>query len=635
MAAIAIRGLFRAMADSANGLRQWLSTELDHGGDRTLCEARDSLAASLARDITSDEAADILAQTVTCAAPILGALPQQSAQACQWLSRDLTAWERWAIDQAALPSTPCQAASTDYVRHRSRIQNPGNSDHGSSKICAADRLYENFLHYYCRDGRKRRGVFFTPQPIADYIVREADRMLREECSLDEGLGSPQAWILDPAAGTGVFLLSVIEQLHQALTTEGCQDGQNDARISERWNELVPTLLQRLVGIEIIPAAALLAKLNVAIKLAETGYRFEQPATINIVLGDALTPAVHSALRIPHSAFPVLLGNPPFSSLSTSTNDWIARLVRGDDEIRGYVRANGQSLNERKTWLHDDYVKFIRLAQWHVEQADCGLVGFVTNHGYLDNATFRLMRQELLRIFPLVRIVDLHGNRKKHEVAPDGDHDENVFGLDQGVAIGLFGRPEIPKKSVSERVTRGPVEFADLWGSRESKLEALKAHSLTLRVSVPQPPQWRFIPQATHCSHSAYASAWSLAEAMPVHATAPVTARDHFVVAFTAEELRQRIAEFRDRSIPDDEIRHRYFTRTRSARYQVGDTRGWKLSAARRMVAADQDWQSKIIRCLYRPFDWRFVFWHPAMIDWPRREVTRHLIEGAGKFGMEA
>jgi predicted helicase len=122
--------------------------------------------------------------------------------------------------------------------------------------------------------------------------------------------------------------------------------------------------------------------------------------------------------------------------------------------------------------------------------------------------------------------------------------------------------------------------------------------------------------------------------MPVHTTAPVTARDHFVVAFTIEELRARIEAFRDLSIPDEEIRRRYFQRTRSARYQSGDTRGWKLADARQIVAADRDWPQKIVRCLYRPFDWRYVFWHPAMIDWPRAEITGHLIEEGLRDGVK-
>src|SRR5206468_1575213 len=157
---------------------------------------------------------------------------------------------------------------------------------------------------------------------------------------------------------------------------------------------------------ILPASAFLAKLNVALKLAEVGCDFQHAARINIITGDALSPNTQSKIQNLKFKIPVLLGNPPFSSLSTTTNEWIARLVRGDDDVRGYVRANGQRLQERKTWLHDDYVKFIRLAQWHVEQAGCGIAGFITNHGFLDNATFRLMRHELLRAFPRIEIIDL-------------------------------------------------------------------------------------------------------------------------------------------------------------------------------------------------------------------------------------
>src|SRR5262249_45728329 len=160
--------------------------------------------------------------------------------------------------------------------------------------------------------------------------------------------------------------------------------------------------------------------------------------------------------------------------------------------------------------------------------------------------------------------------------------------------------------------------SDLWGSRDEKLAALAAttsHSRQPSLAIrdrelnPQQPNWRFVPVTAAAACVKYGSAWSLADAMPVNTTAAVTARDHFVVAFTREELIARINEFRDLKIPDDEIRQRFFQRTRSARYQTGDTRGWKLSEARRIVADDDCWQEKIIRCLYRPFDWRFVFWH--------------------------
>jgi len=540
---------------------------------------------------------DTVAQAAVCGAPILASGRNDHA-ALNWLCRQLAPWESFALEQALRPSLSPSLPFSPSPSH----------------------LYDAFLHHHARDRRKRHGVFFTPQPIADYIVRRIDAALRNDFGLPGGLADDSAFrtphsafLLDPACGTGVFLLAVIDFLH--------------SRLADCWNELVPALLPRLIGIELLPAAAFLAKLNIALQLAETGYDFRQPGSIQIHTADALDPNLQFAICNLQSAIPVLLGNPPFSSLSTNTNDWIAGLVRGDGQTRGYLRAGDERLGERKTWLHDDYVKFIRLAQWHVEQAGRGIVGLVTSSGYLSNATFRLMRQELLRVFPRIEILDLHGSRKAHEVAPDGGPDENVFGLAQGVAIGIFSRPATPTRSVSEGLPEHRLTSGDLWGSRDAKLAALSnGHPVTTATAAPAPPDFRFTSSPHHAGHPEYAAAWSLAEAMPLNATAPVTARDHFVVAFTQDELRQRVAEFRDLAIPDDEIRRRYFQRTRSARYETGDTRGWKLAAARRAVAADADWETRIVRCLYRPFDWRHVFWHPAMIDWPRAEVTRHLIE---------
>jgi Type ISP C-terminal specificity domain/N-6 DNA Methylase len=616
--------LVRQLVAAAHDLRQRFTAELA-AGSAVLNEARASLGEVLQREVTADEAADILAQAAACAAPVLA-----TGSAPAWLFEQLSVWERFACSVALSAGSPPLPLAPTSPQH----------------------LYEPFLHRYAAGDRKRRGVFFTPQPIAHYIVAQLDLLLRDEFNLPNGLAacstlhaphSAFPLLLDPACGTGVFLLAAIDHIFRTLRTHWIEEGCDAGDRHRRWNDFVPDLLPRLVGIEILPAAALLAKLNLTFYLAQTGCDFPMPCRLHILTGDALAPRLHSEMGHPKSAIPVILGNPPFSSLSTNTNPWIARLIRGDDEIRGYLCAGGERLGERKTWLHDDYVKFLRLAQWHVEQAGRGVVGFVTNHGYLDNATFRLMRQELLRVFPHIQIVDLHGNRKNHEVAPDGGRDENLFGLDQGLAIGLFSRGAgVPP---DRTLTRGAneeyasrIERSDLWGTRESKLAALADPALAPRACLfaPQSPHWRFAPSATSLPHPEYASAWSLADAMPVNTPAPVTARDHFVVSFTRDELVRRVAEFRDLAIPDDEIRRRYFTRTRSARYPPGDTRGWKLSAARRAVAADTGWQSKIVRCLYRPFDWRYVFWHPAMIDWPRTEVTRHLMaeEESSKFRVQ-
>lgn len=560
--------------------------------------------------------ADALSQAIVCARPLIQVQREALTPAAAWLLRQSSDWERYVLQQV-LADSPSAAAMEGLPM---------------------DHLYEFFLQEYSRAHRKRGGVFYTPPELVRLIVRNTDRLLREEFGLQDGLADTTTWgqmqqrhpnlaipegtmaefpfvtILDPAVGTGAFLLEALEVIHQTVKT----------RRVHHWNQYVwAHLLPRLQGIEILPAPCLLAKLNIAVRLAQTGFEFgiDTDSRMNIRLGDTLTEPPAGRPTIPAT---VLLGNPPFSSLSENRGKWITELVRGTRAVPGYVNCGTQQLGERKTWLHDDYVKFFRYVQWLSEQVGCGIVGLVTNHGYLDNVTFRLMRQELLRVFPRIAIVDLHGNRKKGETTPDGGKDENVFGLDQGVAVGWFRR-------LSGTVPAGLVQHAELWGTIQHKLASLAGFGAELppmEPLSPQPPHNLLVPRR-ESFHPEYERAWRLPEIMPVNTTAPVTARDGFVIATTREELVARLEEFRNLTIPDDVIRSRYFNKSRSAKYPPGDTRSWKLSLARQFLAAEENWQKHICRCLYRPFDWRFIFWHPAMIDWPRTEVTRHLLPSGG------
>ena len=618
------------------------------------------MASELRREITNEEFADSLAQCFVCALPVAMAFRESLALAESWLLNQATPWQRVVLQElwssgSRLPNEEredIRNALTKFVSEHSvrgtRRSESGNQLAGATELSVRTQerllwhLYEQFLREHARGQRRKKGVFYTPQPIVSFIVREIDRSLREEFGLNDGLADETTWnelqvsgmrqlpdsfcrdrcfvrLLDPAVGTGAFLVEIIASIHRTWTAKSR---------SRCWSEyVVEHLLPRLHGIEILPAPCLIAQLHIAVTLARTGFQFSQPGRINVKLGDALAdplPILDPPASSPDPPFTVVLGNPPFSSLSDNRGQWIARLVRGDADTPGYAQIDGKKLGERKTWLHDDYVKFIRLAQNEIEQAGCGIVGFVTNHGYLDNATFRVMRQQLLRTFPRIAVLDVHGNRKKGEVAPDGSPDENIFGLDQGITIGLFRKP----------LSDGPaqVEHAELWGSREAKLQTLASDSLTRSQFVAVAPDYRFVPPNESFTpyESEYHRGHSLASIMPVATTAPVTARDRFVIALTAEELCLRIAEFRDLSIPDEEIRRRYFTRTRSARHAPGDTRSWKLAEARRTLAGESDWQRFILRCQYRPFDYRYIFWHPAMIDWPRTAVTEHLLKDNGR-----
>jgi predicted helicase len=208
------------------------------------------------------------------------------------------------------------------------------------------------------------------------------------------------------------------------------------------------------------------------------------------------------------------------------------------------------------------------------------------------------------------------------VNPSGERDENVFGIGQGIALVTL------TKTAAKNTTA--ISHAELWGLRQEKLNCLEratnGEPLPSKPIIPAAPWFTFAVQNATIPPE-YLAAPLLTELMPVNSTVPVTARDHFVIARTQAELLERLQRFCDPTLSDAEIRTQYFSRTRSNRYPAGDTRSWKLSEARRIVRAAGDLQPFIRRCLYRPFVWRYVFWHPAMIDWPRTEFTRHFDGG--------
>jgi predicted helicase len=286
------------------------------------------------------------------------------------------------------------------------------------------------------------------------------------------------------------------------------------------------------------------------------------------------------------------------------------------------------LGEKKLWLQDDYVKFIRFGQWRIEQSGTGVLAFITNHGYLDNPTFRGMRQQLMQTFTDIYVLDLHGNAKKKERCPDGSKDENVFDIQQGVAIGIFVKE--PGKAGAAR-----VHHADLWGVRETedkqagKYPWLASHCVDDTQWVEphaEAPFYMFVPRDT--SHrQEYERGWKVLDIISVGTSGIVTARDEFVIDMDESALLTRMADLRSPGLSDDAIRGHYFTGKGSPKYPPGDSRGWKLPEARKAVAADSHWRERVAPCLYRPFDVRSLYYVPWMVDWPRDAVMPHMLAG--------
>jgi predicted helicase len=306
---------------------------------------------------------------------------------------------------------------------------------------------------------------------------------------------------------------------------------------------------------------------------------------------------------------VVLGNPPYSGHSANKGEWIVQLVRD------YYQVDGQPLGERNPkWLQDDYVKFIRWAQWRIEQTGQGILAFVTNHGYLDNPTFRGMRQQLMAAFDEIWLVDLHGNSKKKEVSPDGGRDQNVFDIQQGVALGLF-----VKRPVKPGVAKKPatVRHGHLWGTRARKYAWLDQHDVdntkwaTLK---PKSPDYFFFPQNLELK-AEYEKGWKVTEMMPVNVLGFQTHRDQFAIAFEQKSLTERAQELRNSSINEQVVRDKF---------GLTDNRDWSLNRARDTLRKSKDWEKQIIPVSYRPFDERWCFFREEFTDYPRRELRQHV-----------
>ncbi len=360
-------------------------------------------------------------------------------------------------------------------------------------------FYEDFLSEYNPKLRKSKGVWYTPQPVVGFIVRSVDEILQKEFGLQEGLADysmiekevaieqsrdlrtsdgakhemrkfHRVQILDPATGTGTFLAEVVNQIYDRY-----RDNQGI------WQQYVEQhLLPRLNGFEILMASYAVAHIKLDMLLSETGYQHNTDKRLHVYLTNSLEesnnePRTLFAQWLSREAteaniikrdYPVMvmIGNPPYNGSSTNTGKWIMSLMEDYKKEPGGKRP----LDERNPkWLNDDYVKFIRLSQYYVERNECGVIGFINPHGFLDNPTFRGMRWNLLKTFDKIYTIDLHGNSKKKEVCPDGGKDENVFDIMQGVSINLFVKTG--KKSKDEL---GKIYHKDLYGLRENKYDFL-------------------------------------------------------------------------------------------------------------------------------------------------------------------
>lgn len=479
-------------------------------------------------------------------------------------------------------------------------------------------FYETFLQHYDSDLRTRRGVYYTPPAVVSYIVRSVDLLLRTRLDRPDGLADPRVWLLDPAAGTMTF---VVEAFRKAIETCGTKYGRAGVPALVRDH-----LLPHGFGFELMMAPYAIGHLKVSLFLIEQGYALREEDRVNLLLTNALEREDLEQASLP--GFPslarevckaaevkedrricVVIGNPPYSGKSENRTKAADAMLReshapGDE---GYYRVDGQPLKEKNAkWLQDDYVKFLRFAQRKIDESGEGVVGLVLNHSYLDNPTFRGLRRSLMNSFEEIYLLDLHGNRRKKEAAPDGGVDENVFeDIGQGVSILLL----VKKAGTAKRIARH-----DLWGNRLKKLRWLAARdvgSTPWTDLSPRAPSYLFLGRDAKVEE-AYGRGISLPEIFPVHSVGVLTARDGLVIDFDSKVLSDRIRAFRSGLVSSQ------------------DTGSWNRAEAVKRAAADGEWRSRFTEILYRPFDYRPIFYADYLVERPRERIMRHLLGGSNR-----
>ncbi len=521
----------------------------------------------------------------------------------------------WAVDTLAtiLQQTDMEGILGSFGK-RTRKQDP------------VVHFYETFLAEYDSKMRESRGVYYTPEPVVSYMVRSVDYILKNKFQIPKGLADAkkitiknpnnsqetqevhQVLILDPAVGTGTFLHSVIDHIYDSFRQ---QKGMWSSYVSKH-------LLPRLFGFELLMAPYTVAHMKLGLQLQELGYDFSADERLGIYLTNTLQEAFQippadgflnrirdeaAAAKDVKQEMPVMviLGNPPYSYQSMNTDPWIVNLVKD------YYQLDGKPLGERNPkGLLDDYVKFIRFAQYRVAETGYGVVALITNHGYLDNPTFRGMRQSLLKTFDDIYILDLHGNSKKKEVCPDGSPDQNVFDIQQGVAIGIFIKYHNGCSNLAK------VYHADLWGKREmienqvivggkyQWLDENDINSTEWKVINPKDEYYLFKPFNAVDFPEYAEGTWKIDKIFPSNSNGIETGRDEHLISLTREEIQRVMTDLVNSDLSDKDIYEKY---------GIQDTTGWHFVKRRKLLIQEGLKQEVICKIYRKPFDFGFTYYH--------------------------
>ena len=516
------------------------------------------------------------------------------------------------------------------------LKNFGKSTQTNDPII---HFYETFLAEYDPKLRKARGVWYTPEPVVNFIVRAVDDILKTEFDLPQGLADTsktkikldtqtpdkrsatgykqiekevhKVQILDPATGTGTFLAEVVKFVYN----------KNFKAMKGAWSGYVEEhLIPRLNGFELLMASYSMAHLKLDMLLTETGYKSTKNERLNIYLTNSLeehhkdtgtlfsnwlSSEANEANHIKRDT-PVMcvIGNPPYAVSSTNKGKW----------IQGLLNDYKKDLNERKINLDDDYIKFLKYGQHYIDKNGEGVLAYISNNSFIDGITHRQMRKNLLETFDKVYILDLHGNAKKKEICPDGSPDQNVFDIMQGVSINIFVKTGNKKAN-----QLGKIFHSDLYGKRTVKYPFLfdkTVSTIKWELLKNKEPYFFFVPKDFEAEEK-YKKGFKVSELFLEKVPGIETIRDAITIHFEQEKLKETVNDFL--VLDEKEIAEKYNTK---------DARDWKIGRAKNDVIENINnpkvWQD----VYYRPFDNRKTFYsgkQNGFVCNGRYNVMKHLL----------
>jgi len=630
-----------------------LTSDETHNEDSTLKDQMNAFKEILIHDITPKGFADVYAQTIAYGMfaarlhdPTLPTFSRQEAaelipKSNPFLRKlfgyiagpDIDDRIKWIVDSLV---EIFLATNVEEI-----LKNYGKATKMEDPII---HFYETFLSEYDPKLRKARGVWYTPAPVVNFIVRAVDDILKTEFGLPQGLADNsktkikvnvqgkqveqevhKVQILDPATGTGTFLAEVIKHIHKKF------EGQQGI-----WSNYVEThLLPRLNGFELLMASYAMAHLKLDLLLTETSYKPTRDQRFRVYLTNSLEEShpdtgtlfanwlsieANEANQIKRDT-PVMcvIGNPPYSIVSSNLSKKQRALVEKYKFVNG-IRIKEKGALQFEKIINDDYIKFISLAENFIVKNTEGVVAYINNHNFLDSPELRGLRWNLASTFDLIYIIDLHGNSKKKEVLPDGTADSNVFLIQQGVSINIFIKTGNKKKGVL-----ADVFYSDIWGSREKKFDFLKSNnikSLDFKQIEIKADNFLFIPRDNTLSGE-YDKFIKLKSFFIKDSTGIISARDNMVIDFDKNEILSRVKIFANSTFDNE---------TLCKELSISLKKGWEIDKARERVKKLENIDSYMTEISYRPFDKRHIFYDDSLVWTTARPIMKNFLNN-NNFGL--